>query len=377
MKRPPIIYAAILCLFFTACNQKHEQALVLPEGQYAQGFSIEQRENCTVVTVADPWKQGKIMQRYYLATDTTGLKAPDGVLLQVPVRRLAATSCTHAGFLDALEATGVLCGICSPSLVYTPIPSEEEGCADLGDAMQVNGERVLLTLPDAIMISTYAQGDGARQYLEKSGMPVIYNNEWMEHSPLGRAEWIRFVGAFLNKQHEADSLFRQIAAQYEAVKQLVQDSVSQRKTLLAGNNFRGTWYMPSGKVYTGQLYQDAGADYYFAADSTNGSIPLSVETVLLHFQDADVWVNSTSRSLDELREADKRHTWFKAYQTGEVYNFLRRSRPTGANDFWESAVVHPERLLQDLVKILYPNLLPDYEFYYAEKLEEGKSKNEK
>ena len=357
-----------MLLVLAGCSPERTPTLQIPEGQYAKGFAIEQCEGYSLVTIADPWKEGSVMQRYYLTKEPEQFHFTDGTVLQIPIRRLAATSCTHVGFLDALGETGSLCGICSPSLVYTSIPSVAEGCADLGDAMQVNGERVLLTHPDAIMISTYVQGDGARQYLEKSGLPVIYNNEWMERNPLGRAEWIRLVGAFFDKQATADSLFREIVRKYTALEQLVTDSVRVKKTLLAGNNFRGTWYMPSGVVYTGQLYRDAGADYYYQNDSTNGSLPLSVENVLLHFKDADVWVNSTSRSLQELAMADEKHTWFKAYQTGEVYNFLRRSEPTGANDFWESAVVHPEKILADLIYILYPELLPEHELYYAEKL---------
>ncbi len=362
------LYTLLCGLCFTACSHKSAESLQIPEGQYAKGFCIEEYEDYSKVTIADPWKEGALMQRYYLSRHPENLSFTDGTIIKIPIHRLAATSCTHIGFLDALGETRSLCGICSPSMVYTPIPSQEEGCADLGDAMQVNGERVLLTLPDAIMISTFAQGDGARQYLEKSGMPVIYNNEWMECDPLGRAEWIRLVGAFYDKQGLADSIFAEVKKQYLSLKQLVADSIEQKKSIMAGNNFRGTWYMPSGVVYTGRLYADAGADYYYHNDSTNGSIPLSVESVLLHFRDADVWVNSTSRSLQELQEADEKHTWFKAYQTEQVYNFLHRSTLTGANDFWESAVVHPERLLADMVYILYPELLPDYELYYAEKL---------
>lgn len=358
-----------LVLLLAACTHQSQSVWQSQEGRYAKGFTIDNQEGYTIITIADPWKAGQVMQRYYLVKTDTVLPFTDGITVKIPIRRLAATSCTHAGFLDALDEIHSLCGICSPFLVYTPLPSVQEGCADLGDAMQVNGERVLLTRPEAIMISTYAQGDGARQYLEKSGLPVIYNNEWMEHNPLARAEWIRLVGAFYDKQAMADSIFEEVVRQYNSLKQLVVDSVKEKKTIMAGNNFRGTWYMPSGLVYTGQLYRDAGADYYYQNDSTNGSLPLSFETVLVHFRDADVWVNSTSRTMQELKEADEKHTWFRAYQAGEVYNFLHRSHETGANDFWESAVVHPERLLSDLIKILYPELMPEYELYYAEKLQ--------
>ncbi len=348
---------------------------VIPEGQYAQGFTITEHDYCTEVVIFDPWEKGKVMQRYYLVKDSQSESRlhsealTDGLIVNVPIRRLAATSCTHIGFLSALNETHSLCGICSPYLVYNTIPSAAEGCADLGDAMQVNPERVLLTHPEAVMISTYAQGDGVRQYLEKASIPVIYNNEWTEATPLARAEWIRLIGAFYDKQALADSIFHTVESNYLELCDKVQKEVTTRRSLMAGGNFRGTWYMPSGKVYTGRLYHDAGADYYYENDSTNGSIPLSIETVLLNFRDADVWVNSTARTMKELRDIDEKHTWFRSYKNGEVYNFLRRSTEYGANDFWESAVVYPDRILQDLVWVLYPDLMPqDYQPYYTNRL---------
>ena len=361
----------IIPFLLLGCTKPTGSIPEIPEGQYAQGFVLKEYQDYTEAVIFDPWEKGKIMQKYYLTTHPESLKteSADGIVVGIPIRRLAATSCTHVGFLEALDETKSLCGICSPYIIYTPIPTVDEGCADLGDAMQVNPERVLLTHPDAVMISTYAQGDGVRQYFEKTSIPVIYNNEWTESSPLARAEWIRLIGAFYNKQAQADSLFEEIKSSYLKLREKVSKEVTHKRTLMAGNNFRGTWYMPSGKVYTGQLYTDAGADYFYKNDSTNGSIPLSIETVLINFKDADVWVNSTAQSMEELRRMDEKHTWFKSYQDKQVYNFLKRTTQMGGNDFWESAVVHPERLLADLVWILYPELLPDYEPYYTNHLE--------
>ena len=367
MKRAVLMCVAALMLI--GCNK---QAVVSTDRteQYAQGFQLIEHDNFTEAVIFDPWEKGKVMQRYVLAREGVEIsEGTEGKVVRIPIKRLAATSCTHVGFLAELAETSSLCGICSPYIIYNKIPSTEEGCADLGDAMQVNPERVLLTHPEAVMISTYAQGDGVRQYLEKSDIAIIYNNEWTEQSPLARAEWIRLIGAFFDKKQEADSIFNAVAEEYNKTREMVKEQVKEKRSIMAGNNFRGTWYMPSGKVYTGQLYKDAGASYFYENDSTNGSIPLTEETVLLRFRDADVWVNSTARNMQELREIDEKHTWFKSYQMGEVYNFMKRSTETGANDFWESAVVHPERLLNDLVWALYPELMPDYEPYYTNHLE--------
>ena len=188
----------IIPIILVGCTAKPHSGIISKpaDGQYAQGFTLCRNAEYTEIVIFDPWEEGRIMQKYYLAGNTALIPHDDGIKVKVPLHSLAATSCTHVGFLDAIGETHSLCGICSPYLVYTPIPTVEEGCADLGDAMQVNPERVILTHPDAVMISTYAQGDGVRQYFEKSSSPVIYKNEWTEQSPLARAELIRLIGAF-------------------------------------------------------------------------------------------------------------------------------------------------------------------------------------
>lgn len=365
MKKLSYVLLALLCL--TSCVRERQKTNI--EGQYAQGFRLTDAENYTEVVVYDPWCDTvRVMQRYYLVRDMAVETPADGVKLHIPITRLAITSSTHAGFLDALGETRALCGVCSPEIIYTDIPSEEEGCLNMGDAMQLNIERVLMSGAQAVMISTYAQGDGARERLEKVNIPIIYNNEWTEATPLGRAEWLRFVGAFFDKAAEADSIFRQIEREYQSLQQIVDMPDNERRTLMTGANFRGTWYMPSGNTYTARLYRDAGAKYRYEDSKEQGSLPLSIETVLVEFKDADVWIGSNATTLDELRQSDEKHTWFKAYQTGEVFHFRKRMNSTGGNDFWESGVVHPERLLADVIWAVYPDKMTDYEPFYIEKL---------
>ena len=121
---------------------------------------------------------------------------------------------------------------------------------------------------------------------------------------------------------------------------------------MSGMSWRGTWYVPAGGTFMGNLFHDAGAQYKYDNNPSTSSIPLTMEQAIQDFVQADVWVGCEANSLKELEAIDKKHTWFKAFQTGEVYNFRRRALPSGANDFWESATVHPERVLQDLQKVL-------------------------
>ena len=134
---------------------------------------------------------------------------------------------------------------------------------------------------------------------------------------------------------------------------------------MSGMSWRGTWYVPAGGTFMGNLFRDAGAQYKYEDNPSTSSIPLTMEQAIQDFAQADVWVGCEANSLKELEAIDKKHTWFNAFQTGQVYNFRRRALPSGANDFWESATVHPERILQDLQHILEGDTT---QLYYVEKL---------
>ncbi len=360
------LFLLILPCILLACQPQQSSTTHLAHNAYAQGFALTQHDGYTEVKVFSPWKEAELLGHYYLIKDTATITPPHAQRIHIPLTRVVATSATHAGFLRALQATDVLQGICNKHLVYNTLPA---ACADLGDDMQLSAERILLTHPEAIMLNTYGDADPVPTRLSPTNIPILYNMEWTEQHPLARAEWIRFVGAFLDKQKEADSIFAAVEREYKNTASYLSQSTLSKRSILSGNNFRGTWYVPAGNTYMGQLFQDAGADYHFAADSRTTSIPLSIETCLLHFQDADIWVGSNCRTRTQLAALDEKHTWFKAYQQGEVYNFERRSTPAGANDFWETGTVHPEYILQDLIWVLYPTLLPtDYQPYFTSKL---------
>lgn len=365
------IICVLLCLSAVSCSMKQPYSAESESNRFAKGFAIVPSEDYTTVVAYSPWQDGDILAKYYLVK-SDGVSVPrDGLKLIVPLRRLTITSCTHIGFLKELGCLDIVYGICSPEIVYNRAvfaPSDCHEVMNVGDAMTPDVERIVRTAPDAVMVSTYAQGDAATEKLRTLGLPVIYNNEWTENDPLARAEWIRFVGAFFDCLPKADSIFEEVVTSYNSLKKQTAD-LQTRRTIMSGNNFRGTWYMPAGSTYMGQLFNDAGADYFYANDTSHFSIPLGIETVIHNFSDADVWVGCQARSLAELAQMDEKHTWFKSYKQGEVYNFARRTTETGGNDFWETGVAHPDYILSDLIKILYPELAKDRDFYFSEHLQ--------
>ncbi|HLP05729.1 MAG TPA: ABC transporter substrate-binding protein [Paludibacter sp.] len=372
----PIILPGILIVFlFLSCKPKTagtdlHVATDSLELSCAEGFSVRYFADYKEVTVNSPWLKGSVYARYYLVKDSKIETPANGTKVLVPLKSLATTSATHFEFLRLLGVLETVTGVCSPHLVYNSVIRAKVGqgqIADLGDAFNINVEKTLQLHPHAVMMSGYNQKDPYATRVSQAGIPVVFNNEWMETSLLARAEWIKFVAAFYDKETLADSIFNSIETRYNDIKGKV-SSVKNKPWVMDGSNFRGTWYMPGGRSFMGRLFADAGAEYRYANDTTSGSMPLNVETVLKNFSETDVWLNCNYNSMDELRKADPKNAYFKAVKTGNVYNFNKRMLASSANDFWESAVARPDLLLADVIAILHPEILPGYELVYAQKL---------
>ena len=358
----------ILILASCANTPQKTESFVLSENEllpvyYAQGFDILYEDNYKTVVVYNPWTDGEIQQTYYLVNNDTVQTPSDGIKILIPIDNVVISSSTHVEFLNLLGELSTVKGVCTPHLIYNNTLRSRYTAGQiqsLGDAHNVNLEQLLHLRPDVYFAASYNQQDEQAKRLQQSGVNLVFNNEWTEQSLLARAEWIKFVAAFYDKEAMADTIFTRIEYNYQAAKAIAQ-SVEQKPTLMAGGNFKGTWYMPSGSSYMGRLFADAGADYFYKDEtSTSASLALNFETVLSNFHDADVWLNAPTTTLDALFQMDSRHRLFRSAREGRVYAFYRRTLPDGANDFWESAVARPDLVLKDLIWALHPNLLPDY-----------------
>ena len=335
-----------MLLCFVGCvKQPAEQGSVPAGNKYATGFAITETDSGTVVEVFQPYKR---------------------LCVREPLRRIGTMSTVQVGFLYAIDAMDCLVAVCNPELIYTPLKGDE---IDLGDSMKPSAERALQAGLDMLLAVNYGQYDNLEAVrLEKLGIPLIYINEWQESSPLARAEWIRVIGALTCRLPQADSVFNEVEKRYEELKNLQSLIFNLQSTkIMSGNNFRGTWYVPSGKNYLAYLFKDAGAAYPFYDDERETSIPLTIEETLRYFHDADVWVGANGNNLAELAELDEKHTWFKAYQEGRVYNWRKQTKAGGPNNFWERGVVHPEEMLEDVILIL--NNAPDSLLHFASHLQ--------
>ena len=344
-----LLLVGLMC---AACQPNAKRGNVPSAIGNKAGFAIEQTGDSIILTIYSPWQRGQVMQEIILG-DEARRREGEGI------ERVVCTSATHIGFISELGMKDKVVGVSRPDRIYNLTDEERQRIVDIGDDFQPNMEALLLCKPDLIVISSYMEGDALPQQIQAFGIPVIYCNEWTETTPLARAEWIRVFGAMLGCLAKADSVYASVK---DAYAQLKVDSLKLKdKSIMSGMSWRGTWYVPAGGTFMGQLFKDAGAAYRYADNPSTASIPLNLEQVIQEFADTDVWVGADVRSLAELKTMDEKHTWFKAYQTGQVYHYLKRTLPSGANDFWESGVVHPERILHDLQKVLHGDTT---ELYY-------------
>ena len=206
----------------------------------------------------------------------------------------------------------------------------------------------------------------AEEALKDAGIPLIPHLGYKEMTPLGQAEWIKFVGMLIGQEELAEQTFDGIATKYNNLKQMVAN-IDKRPTVFSGEIHGGNWYAVGGRSFLAQLIEDAGADYFLKEDEHSGGINLDFETVYSQAEDADYWriVNSFQGtfSYNALKEEDARYADFKAFKEKKVIYCNMRTTP-----FYEGMPVEPELVLSDLIKIFYPDLLPDYEPHYYELL---------
>ncbi|MFQ4137006.1 ABC transporter substrate-binding protein [Nodosilinea sp. PGN35] len=345
------------------------------EPTYAKGFAVAYHRHYKVVTVHSPWQDADSAFTYVLVQCGTPVppRFESAQVIEVPVRRVAALSTTYLPHLEALGEVEALVGVDQFATVNTASVRQKIDRGDLQEFSSggaVNLERLIDAEPDLVM--AFATGNAAtdsHDRLIQAGVPVAIVAEYLEQSPLGRAEWLKFTALFFNQEARAEQVFGTVAQDYNALVQLTQ-SLELRPTVFTGFSYEGTWYMPGGQSYAAQLLRDAGATYLWAASDRAGSLPLDFEAVYDRAASADVWVNVSQDwfSQGDAIAADPRYGQFLALQSGRVFNNNARLNPSGGNDYWESGPLNPHWVLADLIKILHPDLLPNHTLIYYQPL---------
>jgi iron complex transport system substrate-binding protein len=372
---------SVFIIFFAllSCGQRPVEAPTyrqpsVTQIKYAEGFKISLVGNAKLVEVMYPFQGAASGYRYLLVP--RGEKEPQHdagtKVIYTPVRSIVCTSTTHIPFLDYLHETEKLTGF--PTTDY--ISSEkmrkriDSGqVQDLGIDNGMNLERLAVLSPDVVMGYTLTSDYGQFKKIEALHIPVVINAEYLEKHPLGRAEWIKFMAVFFQKEETADSVFEAIEKNYLETKKLT-GSLRDKPTVLSGIVYGDAWFMPGGENYGATLLKDAGCNYLWSETQSNGYLELSFESVYEKANQADLWIGvGTFKSLKELGAADHRYTLFKPYQRQQIYNYDLRQGAKGGNEYLELGYLRPDLILKDLVKISHPELLPGYRLFFHRRLE--------
>lgn len=342
--------------------------------EYAENFTVEYANNYKVVTVNQTWP-GSDPARYVLVQ--CGTPAPEDIeasaVIEVPAGSLITMSTTYLPFVVELGLLDYLVGHDEFDYVSTPevrARIESGAMTEVGGGAGVSVETVIDLEPSLILTS----GSGLAEYdahpaLIAAGLPVVLTGEWLEKTPLGRAEWVKFIALFYNAEAKADEVFGSIVEEYQALATLAA-TAKERPTVFVDAPWQGTWYMAGGGSYTARLLADAGADYLWADDESTGSIALDFESVLERAANADFWVNAGGFwfSKDDMLATDERFGEFAAVQNGNVWSNNLYLNDFGGNYYYEGGIANPHWILADLIAIFHPELLPDHEFVFYRQL---------
>jgi iron complex transport system substrate-binding protein len=378
--------AFLALLTTTACNSDRQRAAeqaVAGESswqetslQHAQNFEIDYQPGYKLLRVQQPYPGATRPLTYLLLPH--GQPLPEGVkadaVVRIPVQRIISLSTTHLPALDMLGDADKLVGFAQAQFISSPAQRQrlQQGAlTDIGSPQGLSAEQLLSLQPDLIMAFGMGPDDGSLQVLQRTGVPVLLNADFLETSPLGRAEWVKFTAALLNREREGDSIFQQIVHRYDSLKGLA-GGVQERPQVFSGIVYGDVWYMPGGKSWAAQFLADAGADYLWRETESAGSLPLPFEGVYARAHQAPFWINvADTRSLAALAAADNRYRRFRAWQQGQVYTYTNKTNPGGGLEYLELGYARPDLVLADLIKILHPELLPDYSLYFYQRLPEN------
>ena len=367
---PFILSLCLLC----ACNSKTgkpSDSTSTCTG-YAELISFEESDNFTLVTIQNPWKPGAILQRYALI-DRKAPSTPriDGVtVLRVPLQKVLVYSSVHAGIIGELNdgSYSSIAGVCDAQYfnIDTISKSVANGSiADCGKSEAPSLEKIIELQPDAIILSPFMNaGYGA---LATIGVPIIECADYMEASPLGRAEWVKFFGLLFGKASQADSIFNSVEQHYTLLRDMAA-KVEHRPKVITETVLNGIWYVPGGKSYMAQILADAGADYPWADNNDAGSLQLDFTKVFDIAHDAEFWLVKgfgqpvTRKSITDIYELNSH---FDAFKNGGIY-----ACDTQLTSFFTDFPFHPDMLLEEYISIFHPSLLPGYNRQYFYRIEQ-------
>lgn len=329
---------------------------------FARNLDITYYADYTSVRIRDPWDTLRQRQHYVLVDRSRPLPADlpeDGTVIRVPVRKAVIYTSVHTAIAEQLGVLDRVTGVCEPEYITSQEVLDRIAAgriADVGLSTSPNTEKIVDLGSDLIIASPFENsGYGSA---EKLGIPIVEAADYMENHPLGRTEWVLFYGLLLGAREEAEAVFAQTCERYFALRALAA-STTERPTLLLERKYGNSWAVPDGRSYIATLHADAGADYVFRDVPGTSSTHLAFEEVFDRAGEADLWLlkydSRAPMTYDLLAGEYAPYARFRAWKERKVY-----ACNTLTTTYYDDITLHPDRVLEDMIAIYHPDLLPGH-----------------
>jgi iron complex transport system substrate-binding protein len=335
--------------------------------KYAKGFDIITDNGIKKLIIKTAYQNSNTFFEYEIRTktsNTTKVKNFEKEVIEVPVQKIVVTSTTHIPMVELLNEETSIVGFPFSKYVSskkTRVLIDEGKIREIGKENSLNTEILLDLQPELVVGYSVSSADKSLTTINKAGINVIYNGDWLEKTPLGRAEWIKFFGVLFDKEKQADSIFKVIEKNYLDAKKSALKSTKKTTVLSGAIMSKDIWNLPAGESFVAQFLKDANLNYLWKNTKGKGSLSLSFESVFDTGKDADLWIAPGYFSTKEqLLKSNQLYTQFNAFKNDNIYTPTIKKGKTGGVIYYELAPTRPDLVLKDLIKITNPELLPDY-----------------
>ena len=377
MKLPSYSFFLLFVVFSFSCKKEILKETTAPISKstikYAKGFDIVIVNGLKKLIIKTGYQNATTIFEYLILNKTAKKASLNNQTIQVPIKEIVVTSTTHIPMVELLNEESSIVGF--PHATY--ISSEKtRTLIDAGKIKEIGKESALNTeilmdlQPELVVGYSVSSADKSLTTIKKAGINVIYNGDWLEETPLGRAEWIKFFGVLYNKEKQADSIFNAIETNYLKAKKIALKATTKPTILSGAIMSKDIWNLPAGESFVAQFLKDANLNYLWKDSKGKGSLSLSFESIFDTGRNADFWIApGYFSSKEQLLQSNQIYAEFTAFKNDKIYTPSTKKGKTGGVIYYELAPTRPDLVLKDIIKITHPNLLPNYELTFFEKMQ--------
>jgi iron complex transport system substrate-binding protein len=373
------IFFLTISIVFSCAKYKAKEETKTPLKnaiKYAKGFNILSLNGFQQLQIKTAYQQVNKTTTYKVHKKNKSIEtiiSKHNEIIRIPIQKIVVTSTTHIPMIEMLQEETAIVGF--PNIQYISSKKTNDlikkgHILEVGKENSLNTEILLNLQPELVVGYNISNVDKSLSTIKRAGIPVIYNGDWLEKTPLGRAEWIKFFGLLFDKEKQADSIFKKIEGNYQNAK-ISAGKATRKPSILSGAIMSNDiWNLPAGESFVAQFLKDAHLNYLWKNTNGKGSLSLSFESVFDKGKDAEFWISpGYFSSKEQLLKSNEIYAEFAAFKNDKIYTTSTKKGITGGVLYYELGPTRPDLILKDLIKITHPELLPSYNLTFFEKMQ--------